>query len=148
MEGIRKGCYPIFKLLKLRLRNFTRLMREYLLVGFGGMLGSMARYASGSYFLHTFHNSKFPWGTFFVNVVGCLLIGLLAGLTEKLISFNSEIRLLGITGFLGGFTTFSAFSIETLNLLRGGFTFVALLYALGSLVLGVSTAYIGLKIAI
>ena len=121
-------------------------MKEYLLVGFGGMFGSIARYMSGSYFTHTLPSAKFPWGTFFVNILGCLFIGVFAALTEKLTSFNSEIRLAGITGFLGGFTTFSAFGIETLYLLKDGSTSIALIYALGSVILGVLFAYLGFKI--
>jgi fluoride exporter len=121
-------------------------MKEYLLVGIGGMFGSIARFISSSYFLHTIPNARFPWGTFFVNILGCLLIGLIVGIIERFTQFNSEIRLLCITGFLGGFTTFSAFGIETLTLMREGSLVLALIYALSSLVLGISCAYVGLKL--
>lgn len=120
-------------------------MKDYLLVGIGGMLGSIARYGSGSYFLHNFPNARFPWATFFVNLLGCLIIGMLAGCTERLSNFNSELRLAGMIGFLGGFTTFSAYGIETLHLLKSGETSLALIYALASLVFGVFFAYLGLK---
>ena len=121
-------------------------MKEYLLVGIGGMFGSIARFISSSYFLHAIPNARFPWGTFFVNILGCLLIGLIVGIIERFTQFNSEIRLLCITGFLGGFTTFSAFGIETLTLIREGSLVLALIYALSSLVLGISCAYVGLKL--
>ncbi len=121
-------------------------MKECLLVGIGGMLGSIARYLSSGYFIHTFPNAKFPWGTFFVNLLGCFIIGLIAGLIEKLSGYNSEIRLICITGFLGGFTTFSAFGIESLHLLKGGDTVIAVMYVSGSVVLGILLAYLGLKL--
>ena len=111
------------------------------------MFGSIARYMSGSYFIHSFPNAKFPWGTFFVNILGCLLIGILAGVTARFTNFNSEIRLVGITGFLGGFTTFSAFGIETLHLLKDGSTLIALIYVFSSVIVGVLLAYFGLRVA-
>lgn len=123
-------------------------MKECLLVGIGGMLGTVARYLSSSFFIHTFPNAKFPWGTFFVNLAGCFLIGIIANLTGKLTNYNSEIRLIGITGFLGGFTTFSAYGIESLHLLKDGATGIAVLYITGSIILGILLAYLGLKIAV
>lgn len=123
-------------------------MKEYLLVGLGGMLGSMARYFSGSYFLYFYPSARFPWGTFFVNILGCLLIGVFVGITERSTQFNSEIRLIGITGFLGGFTTFSAFGIETLHLFKEGASLVAVMYVLSSVILSVLCAYLGLKLVI
>lgn len=121
-------------------------MKECFLVGLGGMLGSVARYLSGAYFVNIFPDSKFPWGTFFVNVLGCLLIGILAGLSTRLTSFNSEIRLLCITGVLGGFTTFSAFGLESVQLFKDGATSIALIYIGGSVMLGLLLVYLGLKI--
>ena len=111
------------------------------------MLGSMARYYSGAQFLHSFPTARFPWGTFFVNLLGCLLIGVIAGITERLTDYNAELRLLAITGFLGGFTTFSAFGLETLHLLRDQMPGVALIYAVGSVLFGVVLAYLGLRLA-
>lgn len=122
-------------------------MKEILLVGIGGMFGSIARYLSSAYFLTAYPSSKFPLGTFFVNLLGCLLIGILAGATEKSFQLSSEIRLAGIAGFLGGFTTFSAFGIETLALIKEGSIFLAAVYVLGSVLVGVVLAYLGLKIA-
>lgn len=121
-------------------------MKEYLLVGFGGMIGSMLRYGCGSYFSQIAQSAKFPWGTFFVNIIGCLLIGVFAGFAQKLTLYNSEFRLLLIAGFLGGFTTFSAFGIESLYLLRAGHHFILFLYIISSVGLGILVAYLGLKI--
>lgn len=123
-------------------------VKEYLFVGFGGMLGSIARYMGSSYFLHAFPNAKFPWGTFFVNIVGCVLIGIVAGLTERLTYYNSEIRLAVITGLIGGFTTFSAFGLETFQLLKDGAIITAFIYAFCSIALGVVCVYLGLRVAI
>ena len=76
------------------------------------------------------------------------MIGIIANLTGKLTNYNSEIRLIGITGFLGGFTTFSAYGIESLHLLKDGATGIAVLYITGSIILGILLAYLGLKIAV
>lgn len=93
-------------------------MSQLLCVGVGGFLGSIARYLLGSWAQRIANNHWFPFGTLSVNSLGCLLIGLLAGYfsTGKLDSENW--RLFLITGVLGGFTTFSAFSFETLYLFR------------------------------
>lgn len=121
-------------------------MKEYLLVGLGGMLGSMSRYFTSSLFAHALPAAKFPWGTFTVNLVGCLLIGVFAGFSERAFQYNSELRLLAITGFLGGFTTFSAFGIESLHLFRAGDLMLAALYVAGSVALGIVCAHMGMKL--
>ncbi|MCB0336161.1 MAG: fluoride efflux transporter CrcB [Bdellovibrionales bacterium] len=119
-------------------------MKEYVFVGLGGMLGSMARYASVTIISQP--HFRFPWGTLAVNLLGCLLIGIAAGAIEKLSTLNAELRLFIVTGFLGGFTTFSAFGLETLGLMKSGFPLQALLYVLSSVVLGVTLAYVGFRI--
>lgn len=120
---------------------------SYLLVGIGGMLGSMARHAVGSAALHLWPSIKFPFGTLAVNLIGCLLIGILAGAIERLAVGNAEWRLFAVVGILGGFTTFSAFGIETLTLLRSGHLGLALGYVLASVLLGVAFCALGLKLA-
>jgi fluoride exporter len=95
-------------------------MRQVLLVGLGGALGAIARYKLGGWVLHQTPGWKFPAATFVVNVLGCLVAGLLAGLVEKYDMFRPDTRLLLFTGVLGGFTTFSAFGLETAYLLRRG----------------------------
>lgn len=102
-------------------------MMVVLLVGSGGFLGSVLRYLVGQWVLSLSGNSVFPYGTLAVNVLGCLAIGILNGVAETRGLFNAEIRGLLFIGLLGGFTTFSSFSYETLALARGGQVFPAFL---------------------
>lgn len=88
-------------------------MRNLLLVGCGGFLGSVARYYLTRVVTQGTHASRFPYGTLAVNVLGCLAIGVLAGLAEHRNLFSPATRLFLLTGLLGGFTTFSAFAFET-----------------------------------
>ncbi len=82
-------------------------MKGILLVALGGAVGSVARFKLSGYVLHHTIDWRFPAGTFAVNVLGCLVAGILAGLAEKYEFFSADIRLLLFTGLLGGFTTFS-----------------------------------------
>ena len=118
---------------------------DILLVGLGGFAGALARYAAGGCILHQTLGAKFPWSTFAVNVSGCLLMGLLSGLAERLDWFSPQTRLLLLTGLLGGFTTFSAFSLETVYLLRRGEVWTAGLYAAASVIVCVAAVWAGLK---
>ena len=95
-------------------------MRQMLIVALGGAVGSVARYRLSGWVLHRAIDWTFPLGTFVVNVVGCLCVGLLAGLAVKEDFFSPDVRLLLFTGLMGGFTTFSAFGLETFYLLRRG----------------------------
>lgn len=88
-------------------------------------------------------NVLLPIGTFTVNIVGCFIIGFLFSLFEK-ITVSGELRLLLITGFLGGFTTFSSFSLETINLIRNSEYSAALINILGNLILGLAFVIIGM----
>ena len=118
-------------------------MRDVLLVGIGGFFGAVSRYKIGGLILHHAANHKFPFSTFIVNLIGSLLIGLFAGLAERHHLFTFEIRILLITGLLGGFTTFSSFSLDTIFLLKRGDTLVASLYMVLSVVFGVVFAAVG-----
>ncbi len=89
------------------------------LVALGGAAGSVSRYLVSA-FVQAARPGSFPWGTFAVNVLGCFLAGVVAGLAEGRGVLGPEGRILLLTGFLGGFTTFSAFGLETVQLLRGG----------------------------
>lgn len=120
-------------------------MTNFLLVGFGGFIGSVFRYALGAYLLPLTAEQKFPYSTFAVNVVGCLIVGILAGLAEKHQLFGPGARLFLFTGLLGGFTTFSAFGLETLFLLRRGDAGVAALYVVASVLLGLLAVWVGFK---
>ena len=105
----------------------------------------MARYLLGSWvFQHTLA-SKFPWNTFAVNVLGCLLMGVLSGAMERLDWFTPQLRLLLLAGLLGGFTTFSAFGLETLHLLRRGEVLIAATYALSSVAICVTAIWSGFR---
>ena len=122
-------------------------MRALLFVGIGGMIGSIARYKAGGWVLHLTSLEKFPYSTFAVNVVGCLVAGVLAGLVEKYGWFSTDTRLFLFAGLLGGFTTFSAFGLDALYLLRRGDMLTAISYAGLSVILGLSAAWVGLRIA-
>ena len=116
-----------------------------LLVGLGGFLGAIARYKLGGWLLHMTAQDRFPFGTFAVNVLGCLAVGILAGVAERYEVIGPEARLFLFTGLLGGFTTFSAFGLEAVFLLRRGDLGVAALYAGGTVVLGITAVWLGLK---
>ncbi|MFY0605074.1 MAG: fluoride efflux transporter CrcB [Cyclobacteriaceae bacterium] len=90
-------------------------MKQLLLVGIGGFSGSILRYLMGLYSVKLL-DSSFPYGTLSVNLIGSLLIGLLAGSLIK--TESQSLQLLMITGFCGGFTTFSAFSLEGLKMIK------------------------------
>jgi CrcB protein len=93
--------------------------RSFLLVGIGGFAGSVLRYWL-SLFVGQHVISAFPFGTFIVNVIGCFLIGLLVGLSDRGSLISPDARLFLATGFCGGFTTFSTFSHESMALLKDG----------------------------
>ena len=120
-------------------------MKQALIVGFGGFLGTIARWLLGGFILHRAPNLKFPLGTFTINILGCLLIGLLAGFAERRGSFSPELRLFLFTGICGGFTTFSAFAHENVFLLRRGEMATSLLYITGSVIAGLLAVWIGFR---
>ena len=101
-------------------------MSQIILVGIGGFIGSVFRFLLSGFVHRLVPLSEFPFGTFAVNVVGCLLIGLLNGLAETRQVISPELRLFLMIGILGGFTTFSAFGYETLSLIRGAEVFRAM----------------------
>ncbi|MCC6348235.1 MAG: fluoride efflux transporter CrcB [Candidatus Eisenbacteria bacterium] len=118
-------------------------MRSALLVALGGALGSVLRWLVGGWVQSLTPSSTFPWGTFAVNAIGSFAIGALLGLALERALVPPAMRLLLVTGLLGGFTTFSSFSYETLQLARDGQWPAAVGYSLGSLVLGVAAAFVG-----
>lgn len=122
-------------------------VKGVLLVALGGAIGSVARYKLSGYVLHHTIDWRFPAGTFAVNVLGCLVAGLLAGLAEKHDFMSAETRLLLFTGILGGFTTFSAFGLETMFLLRRGEILVAGTNIVLSVVMGLLALWLGLGLS-
>lgn len=114
-----------------------------LYVAIGGAVGSVARFKLAGLVMRPFIQWSFPVGTFTVNVLGCLVIGMLAAVGEKYQWFSNDARLLLITGLLGGFTTFSAFGLETFNLMRQGALGIALAYAIASVLCGLVCVAIG-----
>lgn len=122
-------------------------MKELAMVGLGGLVGSILRYRAGAAVLHQFPDARFPWGTFLVNILGSLFVGIVAALLERLPMYNAELRLLLITGFLGGFTTFSAFGLETVTLIRNGNVPLAALNVIASVVVGLIAVWAGFRLA-
>ena len=116
-----------------------------LLVATGGAIGAALRYLLGGW-VQSRLGPDFPWGTFIVNVSGCLLIGAALGLVERG-ALPPEARLFVAVGVLGGYTTFSTFGYETLRLIEGGELLPAALNALGQLALGLVAVYLGLVAA-
>jgi CrcB protein len=106
----------------------------FLMVGMGGFAGSVARYATVR-LIDGRLNSFFPYGTFAVNVTGSLILGIVIGVLDQP-GEKTNLRLLLTTGFCGGFTTFSSFAFENINLINQKLTTTALLYTLLSIVIG------------
>jgi len=118
-------------------------MIRVLLIGVGGFAGSVVRYWISGLVQDAARESLFPWGTLAVNLLGCLAIGALAQLAEARGAFTAETRLLLFTGLIGGFTTFSAFGNETLNLLRDAERVLAAGNVLAHVVLGLACVHLG-----
>jgi CrcB protein len=117
--------------------------RNILLVGVGGLAGSILRYLVALYFARQ-ATSGFPFGTLAVNLAGCFLIGILFAISEKGDLLSPEMRVLLTTGFCGGFTTFSTFSYESIRLIQDGELLFVALYAGGSVVAGLLLTYLGM----
>jgi CrcB protein len=117
----------------------------FLLIGAGSFIGGGLRYLLSFPLLHKYPHG-FPWGTFLVNILGCLLIGFLYGCSERY-AVPKEWRLFLATGVLGGFTTFSAFSNETVTLFNNGQYAYAVSYVLSSVLIGVTATFLGLLAA-
>ena len=120
-------------------------MKQALLVFVGGGFGSVARYYIGKW-LNTLENT-IPYGTLLSNILGSMLIGLILGYLAKTSNLTESYTLLLVTGFCGGFTTFSAFSYESHLFLKNGDYFSFLSYTLGSLIIGVVAVFVGLYLS-
>jgi CrcB protein len=121
-------------------------MQAYLLVGAGGAIGAMARYGFSVLVGH-FWRTSFPLATLMINVCGSLAMGLLVGyLTRTLPPLQNEIRLFVAVGVLGGFTTFSAFSLDAIVLIERGQWGYSILYALLSVLVAIFALFLGLLV--
>lgn len=121
------------------------MIRTLLLVGTGGFLGSISRFLVSRLMQNNFP-SAFPFGTFLVNISGCLLIGLIFGLSERSTMLTTGWKMFLAVGFCGGFTTFSTFANENLALLRDGEIFYFFLYTGLSVFLGIAATFLGVLI--
>src|ERR1051326_957999 len=118
-------------------------LRIILIVFAGSGIGGVARYGVQSW-IYKLYPFTFPLGTFIVNIIGCLLIGVFYALSEKGDLLTPEWRLALTTGFCGGFTTFSTFAYENMNLLRTGDYVYFSLYTVASIIFGIVAVYLGI----
>jgi CrcB protein len=121
-------------------------MKELIYVFIGGGLGSLIRYSIGKW-VNTFHHSNFPYGTFTINVIACFVLGLMIGLADHKQLISPASRLFWVVGFCGGFSTFSAFSGETVALFQQGQNSTMLLYILLSVVICITATFGGFFVA-
>jgi CrcB protein len=119
------------------------MLRTLLFVAIGGSIGSMLRYLTTA-IVDKYFGSFFPLATFIINIVGCFLIGITVSWLEKNQMMNSNFNWLLVTGFCGGFTTFSAFGYENIRLLQSGHLGIAFLYILSSIILSLGAVWLGL----
>jgi len=117
-------------------------MKLIILIGIGSFFGGSSRYVL-SQLVQSKFLSTYPFGTFTVNILGCLIIGIVFGLTDRF-NLSPEWRLFLATGFCGGFTTFSSFSFETMAMLRQGQFLYSLTYVATSIIFGLIAVYLGM----
>ncbi len=117
-------------------------LKNILLVLAGSAAGGTARYVT-ALLIQSKNNSLFPWGTFAINLLGCFIIGMVYAIAARNATTGSDIKLLLATGFCGGFTTFSAFAFENLELFKSGMHLTALMYIILSVVLGILAVVLG-----
>jgi len=120
-------------------------MTHIFLVAAGGAVGSVLRYLVGLWTLRSFGPS-FPWGTLTVNITGSFLIGVFAEVIARKFGASAEMRVFLITGVLGGYTTFSAFSLDAITLVERGEPVTALIYVASSVVLSALAVFAGLAL--
>lgn len=118
------------------------MTKTVLLVALGGAIGSVFRYLT-TVFVNKYYASVFPLATFITNIAGCFLIGIFIGLLHKYNLSNSALKWLLITGFCGGYTTFSAFSLENITLLQSSNTGTALFYIGASVITALFAVWAG-----
>ena len=121
-------------------------MQKYLLIAFGGALGSIARYWVGTTIAGRM-GTKFPYGTFVINITACMIIGFSLTVLSKRADMNPAWRFLVPVGFIGAYSTFSTYEWETLSPIRTGAFLLAALYAVSSLILGLAAVWAGSVVA-
>ncbi len=121
-------------------------MQKYLLIAVGGAVGSIARYWVGSAVANRM-GTRFPYGTFVINITACVIIGFSLTFLAKRVDLSPAWRFLVPVGFIGAYSTFSTYEWETLSTLRAGAFFLAALYAVSSLILGLAAVWGGSMIA-
>lgn len=119
------------------------MFRSILIVGLGGFIGSVGRFL-GQLFVEKLFHTTFPLGTFIVNILGSLIIGIVYAMAEKGNLLNAEWRMFLAVGFCGGFTTFSSFAYNNLTLIKEQSTGLFLVNVFGSLLLGILAVYAGI----
>ncbi len=122
-------------------------MTKVFIIGIGGFIGSVLRYWASGFAQGLSKTLSFPYGTFAVNIIGCFFIGLFAHLSDSRGLFTDSSKAFVFIGLLGGFTTFSAFSNETFNLLHDGETALAFLNILGSVAFCLGSVWLGRAVA-
>ena len=123
-----------------------RALTAFLAVGAGGAIGSMLRYAVTLWMVEKI-GPGFPWHTALINVVGSFLIGVVAVYAQSSIGLSPAVGAFAVVGVLGGFTTFSTFSFDTVTLIADGAGGLALAYCVGTVVLGIAGAVAGMTLA-
>ncbi|HYM21774.1 MAG TPA: fluoride efflux transporter CrcB [Vicinamibacterales bacterium] len=121
-------------------------MIGYLMIAIGGAIGAIARYEVTNLIQHKEH-AGFPYGTFVVNMTGCLVIGFTIGLFDERVVTNPNWRLLMVTGFVGAYTTFSTFEAETFNAVSSGDLAMALANVAGSVIAGYFAVWLGFALS-
>ena len=121
-------------------------MKQLLLIGFGGFIGSIARFLVSKLNL-SWQFLSIPMGTLTVNVVGSLIIGFLAGVASRSEIMTTDMRLFLMVGICGGFTTFSSFTNENMMLIQNGQILTALMYISASVILGLSAVFLGYSLS-
>ncbi len=131
----------------LESRLYTHMITKLLLIGAGGFIGSVLRYVIGGSVQTLSQSIGFPYGTLAVNILGCFCMGFLSELFDTRAFMGPDTRAFLVVGVLGGFTTFSAFGNETMNLIRDGEATLALMNVGAQVLLGLGAVWLGYTLA-
>lgn len=140
---MKSFLWTVLQEVLLLVRALSPVLKKVSIVMLGGSLGAASRYSIGLLAAKTW-GTQFPWGTLLVNLIGCFLIGLIFALADRVRLLTPDMRLLLITGFLGALTTFSSFSLETVNAGRAGLTLQPLINIVVNNLGGLSLTFAGM----